>query len=122
MSTTRAVAHILGRPVMGKATAGIKSCIPIKTNEKDRRGDLKQARDALAVVIREKESAKASKKRKQVVLYSLLSPKSKQSSAPNSKKCNKQHLDCAIAWFFFKNAILFNVASSLDDKLEEPDV
>ena len=32
MSTTNAVAHILGRPVMGQATAGIKSCIPIKTN------------------------------------------------------------------------------------------
>ncbi len=33
MSTTRAVAHILGQPVMGQATAGIKSCIAIKTEE-----------------------------------------------------------------------------------------
>ena len=33
MSSTRAVAHILGLPVMGQATAGIKSCIAIKTKE-----------------------------------------------------------------------------------------
>jgi hypothetical protein len=29
ISTTRAVSHILGRPVMGQSTAGIKGCIAI---------------------------------------------------------------------------------------------
>ena len=57
MSTTRAVAHILGRPVMGQTTSGIKSCIAIKKAEDDRRADLKKAGIELAAVIREKESA-----------------------------------------------------------------
>ena len=34
MSTTRAVSHILGRPVTGQDTAGIIGCIPIKTKKK----------------------------------------------------------------------------------------
>ena len=38
--------------------------------------------------------------------------KKQQYSAPNAKKCNRQHLDCAVARFFFENAIPFNVASS----------
>ena len=97
---------------MGQATAGIKSCIAIKTKEDDRRADLKKARDELATVIREKESELDSKKRKQVVLDTILLPKSKQSSAPNAKKSNKQQLDRAVARFFFENAIPFNVASS----------
>ena len=105
MSTTQAVTHILGRSVMGQSTPGIKGCIAIKTGEDDRRADLKKAKDELGAVIREKESAMDSKKRKQVVLDALLSPKSKQSSAPEAKKSNKYHLDRAIARFFFENAI-----------------
>ena len=77
MSTTRAVAHIFGRSVMGQATPGIKGCIAIKTEEDDRRADLKKARDELGAVIREKESGMNSRKRKQGVLDALLSPKSK---------------------------------------------
>ena len=42
MSTTRAVAHILGRPVMGQTTSGIKSCIAIKKAEDGRHTDLKK--------------------------------------------------------------------------------
>jgi len=112
MSTTRAVAHILGRPVMGQTTSGIKSCIAIKKAEDDRRADLKKARDELAAVIREKESALGSKKRKQSVLDTIMPSKSKQSSAPNTKKSNKEHLDRAVARFFVENAIPFNVATS----------
>ena len=41
----------------------------------------------------------------------IMSPKSKQSSAPNTKKSNKQHLDRAVAYFFFENAIPFKVAT-----------
>ncbi len=72
---------------------------------------MKKARDELAVVIREKEPQQIKKKLKQVVLDSLLSPKSKQSSAPNAKKSYDQHLDREAARFFFENAIPFNVAS-----------
>ena len=97
MSTTRAVAHILGRPVMGQTTSGIKSCIAIKKAEDDRCADLKKARDELAAVNREKESVLDSKIRKQGVLDTIMSPKSKQSSAPNTKKSNKQHLHCTDA-------------------------
>ena len=108
MSTT----HILGRPVMGQTTSGIKSCIAIKKAEDDRHADLKKARDELAAVIREGESVLDSIKRKQGVLDTIMSPKSKQSSAPNTKKSNKQHLDRAVARFCFENAMPFNVATS----------
>ena len=103
ISTTRAVSHILGRPVMGQGTAGIKGCIAIKNKEEDRRADLKKARDELGGAIREKEAALNSKKRKQVVMESLLTPRSKQSPAPVAKKLNKKHLDLAVARFFFED-------------------
>ena len=112
ISTTRAVSHILGRPVMGQSTAGIKGCIALKNKEEDRGADLKKARDELGGIIREKEAAMNSKKRKQVVMDSLLVPRSKQSPAATAKKSNKKHLDLAVARFFFENAIPFNVASS----------
>ena len=112
ISTTRAVSHILGRPVMGQSKAGIKGCIALKNKEEDRRADLKKARDELGGIIREKEAAMNSKKRKQVVMDSLLVPRSKQSPAATAKKSNKKHLDLAVARFFFENAIPFNVASS----------
>ena len=57
ISTTRAVSHVLGRPVMGQSTAGIKVCITIKPKEEDRRADLKKARDELGGNFREKEAA-----------------------------------------------------------------
>jgi hypothetical protein len=47
MSSTRAVAHIFGRPVMGQAAARIKSCIAVEAKEEDRHADLKNARDKL---------------------------------------------------------------------------
>jgi hypothetical protein len=78
----------------------------------NRRADLKKARDELGGIIREKEAAMNSKKRKQVVMDSLLVPRSKQSPAATAKKSNNKHLDLAVARFFFENAIPFNVASS----------
>ena len=73
---------------MGQGTAGIKGCITIKIKEEDRwdltikikeedrRADFKKARDGLGVVIRENEAALNTKKRKQVVMHSLLVQKS----------------------------------------------
>jgi hypothetical protein len=77
ISTTRAVSHVLGRPVIGQSTAGIKVGITIKNNAADRRADLKKARDELSGNIREKEAA-LNKKRKQIVMGSLLTPRIKR--------------------------------------------
>ena len=59
MSTTRAVSHIFGRPIncYGPTNICNKNCIAIKNAEDDRRVDFRKARDELAAVIREKESA-----------------------------------------------------------------
>ena len=50
-----------------------------------------------------------------------MSPKRKQSSAPNTKTSNKQHLDRAVARFFVENAIPFKVVtlSSFADMIGE---
>ncbi len=72
ISTTRAVSHVLERPVMGQSTAGIKVCITIQQKEEDRRADLKKARDELGGNIREKKAA-LNKKRKQAVMDSIFS-------------------------------------------------
>jgi hypothetical protein len=77
ISTTRAVSHVLGRSVMGQSTAEIKVGITIKKKAADRRADLKKARDELGCNIREKEAA-LNKKRKQVVMGSLLTPRIKR--------------------------------------------
>jgi hypothetical protein len=76
ISTTRAVSHVLGSPVMGQSTAGIKVCSTTK-KEEDRRADLKKTRDELGGNIREKEAA-LNKKRKHVVMDSLLTPRIKR--------------------------------------------
>ena len=66
--TTRATAHILGRPVLGQTKAGILSCIVINKKDDDWRGILKNTLRALSKVIREKEEAAASEKRKQALM------------------------------------------------------
>ena len=56
-STTRAAAHILGRPVLGQSKAGIRSCIAINTKDDNRRADLRKAQEELGAIIRSKEDA-----------------------------------------------------------------
>ncbi len=53
MSSTRALAHIFGRKVIGQSKVGVKVCIAINDGDDDRRGDL--AKNELGVVVREKE-------------------------------------------------------------------
>ena len=55
-STTRASAHILGRPVMGQQKAGIHPCLAIHKNDDDRRAALRSAQKELGEVIRDKEA------------------------------------------------------------------
>jgi hypothetical protein len=62
---------------MRQSTAGKKVCITIINKEEDRRADLKNARDEPGGKIREKEAA-LNKKRKQVVMDSLLTPRIKR--------------------------------------------
>jgi hypothetical protein len=76
ISTTRTVSHVLGRPVMGQSTAGINVGITIK-EEEDKRANLKKTRNALGGNISEKEAA-LNKKRKQVLMDSLLTPRIKR--------------------------------------------
>ena len=49
--TTRATAHILGRPVLGQTKAGIQSCIIINKKDDDQRAILKNAQLALSEVM-----------------------------------------------------------------------
>ena len=46
-STTRAAAHILGRPVLGQIKAGIHPCIVIIKKDDDRRGAFKNAQKTI---------------------------------------------------------------------------
>ena len=72
--TTRAAAHILGRPVLGQIKAGIQACIAINKKDDDRRAILRNAQRALSEVMRGKEEAAAGKKRKQAVMDEILTP------------------------------------------------
>jgi hypothetical protein len=46
-STTKASAHILGRPVMGQQKAGIHPCLAIQKKDDDRRAALRSAQKEL---------------------------------------------------------------------------
>ena len=101
-STTRASAHILGRPVMGQQKAGIHPCLAIQKKDDDRRAALRSAQKELGEVIRDKEAELNGKKRRQEVMESLMSPK-KQSTEPDLKsrqKSGSKSLDVKIASFF----------------------
>ena len=104
-STTRASAHILGRPVMGQQKAGIHPCLAIQKKDDDRRAVLRSAQKELGEVICGKEMELNGKKR-QEVMESLMSPK-KQSSDPDlksRKKSGSKSLDVKIAPFFYEKA------------------
>jgi hypothetical protein len=113
--TTRAAAHILGRPVLGQTKAGIQTCIAINKKDDDRRAILKNAQRALSEVMREKEGTAAGKKRKQAVMDEILTPcpvKSAESSMKDSQKSGPKELDAKIASYFYENGIAFNTAGS----------
>jgi hypothetical protein len=113
--TSRAAAHILGRPVMGREKAGIHPCIAINRKDDDRRGALRNAQKQLGEVIHEKEQTISGKKRKQQAMDELLTSATKQSrndSSIGSQKSGSKDVDAMIASFFYENGIAFNVADS----------
>ena len=113
--TTRATAHILGRPVLGQTNAGIRACIAINKKDDDRRASLRSAQKALCEVMRSKEETAAGRKRKQSVMDELLTPstkKSVESSLMGIQKSGSKELDAKIASFYYENGIAFNIAAS----------
>ena len=105
-STTRASAHILGRPVMGQQKAGIHPCLAIQKKDDDRRAALRSAQKELGEVIRGKEAELNGKKRRQEFKESLMSPK-KQSNEPDLKSRKNsvsKSLVVKIASFFYEKA------------------
>ena len=113
-STTRAAAHILGRPVLGQIKAGIHPCIVINKKDDDRRGAFKNAQKTIGGIMREKEQCIEGKTRKQQVMDELLKSPTKhpvESSVIVSKSGSKE-MDKTIASFFYENGISFNVADS----------
>ena len=56
------MAHILGRPVLGKTKAGIQPCITINKKDIDWRAILKSAQRARSEVMQEKEEVLLVKK------------------------------------------------------------
>ena len=114
-STTRAAAHILGRPVLGQRKAGIQACNAIYKKDDDRRAQKKNAQKAIAAVMLGKEKSLSLHKRKQAVLEELVTPptkKSVNSSLTATKKSGSKELDEKIASFFYENGIAFTVANS----------
>ena len=71
-STSRAAAHILGRPVMGQDEAGIQPCVAVNKKDDTRREALRKAQKSVAEVICVREQSIAGKKRKQQVFDDLL--------------------------------------------------
>ena len=78
-STSRAAAHILGRPVLAQEKAGIRPCIAIYKKDDDRRSALRTAQKTIGEMMRGKEQSMDGKKRKQQVMDELLVSPSKQS-------------------------------------------
>ena len=114
-STTRAAAHILGRPVMSQDRPGFHPCVAINKKDDDRRGSLKKAQKTMGDVIRLKEQSMEGKKRRQQVMDELVTPPTKktvESSLIGSQKLGSKEVDAVIASFFYENCISFNVANS----------
>ena len=56
---SRAAAHILGRPVLGRDKAGIQPCVAVNNKDDDRRAALRKAQKSVAEVICVKEQSMA---------------------------------------------------------------
>ena len=114
-STSRAAAHILGRPVLAQEKAGIRPCIAIYKKDDDRRSALRTAQKTIGEMMRGKEQSMDGKKRKQQVMDELLVSPSKQSveSSVIVSKSGSKEVNTKIASFLYENCISLNVANSL---------
>ena len=101
-STSRAAAHILGRPVLAQEKAGIRLCIAIYKKYYDRRSALTIAQKTIGEMMRGKEQSMDGKKRKQQVMDKLLVSPSKQSveSSVIVSKSGSKEVNTKIVSFF----------------------
>jgi hypothetical protein len=102
-SSTRAIAHILGRPVLKQKKANIKSCVPVRKDDDNRNAQVKAAQKILNKEMLSKEAQLSSSKAKQTVL-DLTSP-AKRTVTGEMKSVESKTLDSTIASFLYENAV-----------------
>ena len=73
-SSSRAFAHILGRPVLDQRKSNLKACIPIRRDDDDRYAKFKNAQKDVNKEMMSKEAQLSSSKAKQAVLKELVCP------------------------------------------------
>ena len=109
-SSSRAFAHILGRPVLGQKKSNAKACVPIRKSDDNRYAEFKIAQKVLNTEMMAKERQLSSSQAKQTGL-DLTSP-GKRTVTGEMKIVESKMLDTTIANFFYENALSFNVADS----------
>ena len=109
-SSTRALAHILGRPVLGQKRTNIRICKPIRKDNDNRYAQFKAAQKVLDNDVTAKERKLSSSKTKQSVLD--LTSTGKRTFTGDIKIVESKTLDTVIANVFYENALPFNVADS----------
>ena len=67
-SSSRALAHILGRPVLEQSKANVRFCVPIRKEDDDRYEQFKTAQKVLNKQVMTKEAQLSSSKSRQTVL------------------------------------------------------
>jgi hypothetical protein len=107
-SSSRAFAHILGRPVLDQRKSNV--CIPIRRDDDDRYAKFKNAQKDLNKEMMSKEAQLSSSKAKQSVLN--LTSLGKRTVTGEMKIVESKTLDSTIASFIYENALSFNVADS----------
>ena len=108
-SSSRAFAHILGRPVLDQRKSNVKACIPIRRDDDDRYAKFKNAQKDLNKEMMSKEAQLSSSKAKQSVLN--LTSLGKRTVTGEMKNLSRRSYS-TIASFIFENALSFNVVDS----------
>ena len=109
-SSSRALAHILGRPVLEQSKANVRFCVPIRKEDDNQYEQFKTAQKVLNKQVRTKEAQLSSSKSRQTVLD--LTSLGKRTVTGEMKTVESKTLDSAIANVFYENALPFNVADS----------
>ena len=109
-SSSRALAHILGRPVLDQSKANVRFCVPIRKEDDDGYEQFKTAQKVLNKQVMTKEAQLSSSKSRQTVLD--LTSLGKRTVTGEMKTVESKTLDSAIANVFYENALPFNVADS----------
>ncbi len=108
-SSSRALAHILGRPVLGQLkNANVRFCVPIRKDNDDCNAQFKIAQKVLNKQATAEEALHSYSKSRQTNL-DLTSP-GKRTVNGEMKTVESKTLDSAIADVLYENALPFNVA------------